>query len=396
MSKPKLLWWGDAVAPTGFARVTHEILERLKDRWDVHVLGLNYHGDPHHYDYPIFPARLGLAQNPFGIDRAKSLCDVIKPDVVVANNDPWNVSLYMKVLPPEVPVVGYLPVDGRNCFFGQKLNGLAHLIGYTQFGIDEMIKSGYTGPSSVIPHGVDSKLFRPIDDKIGLRTRLGLDAIGSDLFIVGNVNRNQPRKRQDLTIQYFADWWRRAGMPSNARLYFHYAGQAGWNLVQMARFYGVAQQLMQSHDQAGADAAAVSDEDLCVAYNLFDVHVSTTQGEGWGLTAMEAMACGVPNILPDWSAFGEWAKDAAYLVPCTTTAATAQGVNVIGGVADREKFVEALDVMYRSRDMREEYGRRGRALVTEPRFAWSDVAERFHAVLTDVHARAQYTKGQES
>jgi calcineurin-like phosphoesterase len=44
-NKPKLLWVGDIVATTGFARVTENVLSRLKDKYEIHVLGCNWHGD---------------------------------------------------------------------------------------------------------------------------------------------------------------------------------------------------------------------------------------------------------------------------------------------------------------------------------------------------------------
>lgn len=395
MSKPKLLWWGDAVAPTGFARVTHSVLERLTSRWEIGVLGINHVGDPHHYPYPIWPARVGDT-SPYGVDRAALLVKDFQPDVVLINNDPWNVSQFLKVLPPETPVVAYMPVDGRNCFYGRHLNALAAAILYTQFGADEITKSGYTGPLSVIPHGIDLATFRPSADRRALREQLGLQQRFGDLFIVGNVNRNQPRKRQDLTIAYFADWWKQAGMPAHARLYFHYAGRDGWNLVQLARFYGVHDQLMQSFDNAGAGFQHVSDEDLAVAYNLFDVQVSTTQGEGWGMTSHEGMACGVPQILPDWSAFGEWARDGAILIPCTSTAVTTQGVNVVGGIADRAAFVAALDLLYTTPSLRALWGERARKCASKPEYNWDSIGESFHDVLSRVVEQARITKGEDA
>ena len=52
----RLFWVGDAVASTGFARATHKICDVLRETYEVHVLGINYHGDPHPYPYTIYPA----------------------------------------------------------------------------------------------------------------------------------------------------------------------------------------------------------------------------------------------------------------------------------------------------------------------------------------------------
>ncbi len=45
-ARPRVLVVGDAVAPTGFARVLHSILGRLCDSYEFHHLGINYAGTP--------------------------------------------------------------------------------------------------------------------------------------------------------------------------------------------------------------------------------------------------------------------------------------------------------------------------------------------------------------
>lgn len=44
-------------------------------------------------------------------------------------------------------------------------------------------------------------------------------------------------------------------------------------------------------------------------YRLADVFVLPTRGEGWGRPIFEAMACGVPTIVPNWGAAAEWLND---------------------------------------------------------------------------------------
>jgi hypothetical protein len=40
--RTKILWCGDIVAMTGFARVTENVISRLKDDFDIVVLGHNW------------------------------------------------------------------------------------------------------------------------------------------------------------------------------------------------------------------------------------------------------------------------------------------------------------------------------------------------------------------
>src|SRR6185295_12501646 len=115
-----LLWVGDACVPSGFARVTHQVLETLRKTWDVFVLGLNYHGDPHQYPYEVYPCLPG--GDGFGVGRIKELADKLGPSLIVLQQDPWNFQLYLERI-KTVPVVGIVAVDGKNCR-GSELNGL--------------------------------------------------------------------------------------------------------------------------------------------------------------------------------------------------------------------------------------------------------------------------------
>lgn len=375
----KLLWIGDAACPSGFARCTHYVLEELRKEWDVSVLGLNYRGDPHVYPYPIYPAALGRSDDGFGIGRLSNLLDQIRPNVVIVQNDPWNLPRYMEQL-KNVPTIGVLPVDGLNCR-SRELNGLACAIFWTDFGLHQAIKGGYRGPYAVLPLGVDLNLYKPTDRTDARKRFFKPDdfEVLKDVFIVGNVNRNQPRKRMDLTISYFAEWVRSKKI-DNAYLSLHVAptGDAGYDCHQLMVYYGLSNRLILSAPDVWK---GISEPELNNNYNTYDVGFTTTQGEGWGLTTMEMMASGIPQIVPDWAALGEWCEDSAVKVPCSEIACTINGINVIGGIMDRYKAIEALDDMYRNESVRILYRQKGLELVSRPEFRWEDIGDKFGTIV---------------
>ena len=382
--KPRLLWISDHVVDTGFARVAKNVLEHLRHHWDIHVIGINSVGDPHSYPYPIYPARNG--GDIWGLGRFRELVPYLRPDIICILQDPWIVSRFLEFERDEVPMAAYMPVDARNippnvC---TALNKLQLAIFYTKFGERECRQSGYQGQSEIIPHGVDPTIYRPLSRSYS-RSRLNFSTeLGPDAFIVGNVNRNQPRKRLDLSVEYFAEWIKQRRV-KNAYLYLHCAQQeqAGWNLSQLAHYYGIQKNVILPAADVVTAAEGFPENQMPFVYNSMDVHVSTTLGEGWGLSSVESAACGIPQIVPQYSALGEWLAGAAYFVSCTSHE-THIVVNTIGGVADKRGFIEALDAMYRDPAMRSQYGSLGLFRVLDPKFRWAAVAGRFHEVLTQM------------
>lgn len=369
----KLLWIGDAVCDSGFSKCTHQILEAVRERFEVFVMGINYRGEPHKYPYKIWPA--GMGGDLFGIRALLEMCDKIHPDVIVLQNDPWNVPAYMSELDKlkeAIPVVGIMAVDAPNCL-GRAMNKLHHVIFWTKFAQDAAIKGGFVRPSSIAGLGVDTNIFFP-QDKVDARLCIGLPDAVVNGFIVGNINRNQPRKRMDLTIRYFAEWMKSRNVP-DAYLWLHVCptGDTGFNVEQLAKYYGVGDRLILVEPEVWR---GVAERHVAQTLNCFDVQVSTTQGEGWGLTTLEGMACGTAQIVPDWSALGEWAKDAAMLIHVTSTACTLK-VNALGGIADEAQFIDALDLMYRDSALRKRYAEAGFQLAGQEQFRWPNVAKRY-------------------
>jgi glycosyltransferase involved in cell wall biosynthesis len=369
----KLLWIGDAVCDSGFAKCTHKILEEVAQRFEVSVLGINYRGKPHDYPYKIWPA--GINGDLFGVRAMLEMCDKIHPDVIVLQNDPWNVPAYVRELSKlkvPIPTVGIMAVDAPNCL-GRALNGLHHVIFWTEFAREEAYKGGLTRPSGVCPLGVDTDVFYP-QDKIESRRAAGLPDEVINGYIVGNINRNQPRKRMDLTIRYFAEWMKTRKVP-DAFLWLHVCptGDTGFGVEQLAKYYGIGERIILVEPEVWK---GVAEKHIALTLNCFDVQMSTTQGEGWGLTTMEGMACGTPQIVPDWSALGEWAREGAMFVPVTSTACTLR-VNAIGGIADETQFIEALDLLYRDAGLRGQFSESGLRLVMQDKYRWPTIAKQY-------------------
>jgi glycosyltransferase involved in cell wall biosynthesis len=379
----KILWCGDFSIPSGFSKVTTNICDRLHAQhdWDISILAINYNGDHFQTPHALYPAGWGADYT--GFARYEVIFNKVQPDIVLVLNDAWIAERFVALhreLEYGVPIVTYIPVDAKNFkpAWAKSLSAADLCIWYTEFGKEQAVLAGLDCHTAIIPHGVDTDLFRPMD-KLEARKSIGLPLEG---FIFGNVNRNQPRKRQDLTIQYFAEWVKSRDIPADVYLYLHCAQQdGGWDLTELAEYYGIQERLLIP-GLGLTPVQGIKETSMPLVYNALDCQLSTTEGEGWGLIHIEGMACGTVQIAPDYAALGEWAKGAAYLVPCTASSCSTMQINTIGGIVDKGLFIEALDRIYRDEELREELGAKGFHLTREPAYDWDAIAEQFNAHLT--------------
>lgn len=157
----------------------------------------------------------------------------------------------------------------------------------------------------VVPHGNNPKDFYRLDKADRDAFRKEYFGSNSDKFIVGCVNRNQSRKDIPSTIFAFMEYKKEYNQDALLYLHMNPFDPMGWNLKVV---------LAQTWMKEGVDFMFPSEEDYNVGssveklnriYNSFDLFLSTTTGEGWGLSVSEAMACEIPLVVPNHTSVKE-------------------------------------------------------------------------------------------
>ena len=398
-SIPRVLWVGDCVMQTGNARVTENICRGLVQKgWDVRVLGSGYNGDPHSLPFRVYPAIDGPGAiedrskgNPYGTGRLAELYNKLKPDVIVIQNDTWNVATMtdtMAALNIWSPVVGYIAVDSENVRqdLATQLSGLRHAVCHTQFGVDQLLAAQYTGKYSIAGHGVDTNIYFPCDKKAAREGFKVKDRDLTDAFIWGCVNVNQPRKRLDLVVAYFAAWWKRAGRPDDAYLYVHTNLRGSWDLRQLGDYFGIRNRMIST------EGGKLPEAYMANLYSSIDVMLSCAEGESWSLCSHESMACGVANIAVRCGGLPSWAGDAILWVEPSVYTFTDGGINTKRWIATEEDYVEAMHRIYSNRDVLDMYSQR--SLEVARKYQWQDTIEHFHDILTKTVKKARIATTQ--
>lgn len=164
-----------------------------------------------------------------------------------------------------------------------------------------------TRPMDVILHGFDPKQFFTIPREL-VRRQMG---IPNDAFVIMNMNRNQPRKRYDITIMAFVEILvKYPTKPIFLMCVCDKGDKGGWWLFEIfqreLKLRNVPIEQFGSRLMVTAQDMVFKDEDINMFYNLADIGLSTAEGEGWGLCHFEQMGVGVPQVVPDIGGFKEF------------------------------------------------------------------------------------------
>lgn len=394
-----ILLVGEAVAPTGYSRVLRGIFEPMAERWRIRHLAPRYEGGAHDYPWPLDQAR--TEADPYGFARLPELIRTVRPRLVFVLSDLSYQSRYMKVLREvqrDFRIVAYSPVEAGPVApeTVEALEGLDLHVLYTEFGRREVAAAqeilGRRRPDfvrprlEVIPHGVDTRTFRPCSPDEGSRRVLARRQILhgfpelEDAFIVLNANRNQPRKQIDTTLKGFALFAR--DKPENVKLYLHMAvEERGWNIMILGQRLRLEDRLILATD--GNRHPELSSGQLNLLYNACDVGLNTSSAEGWGLVSFEHGATRAAQIVPRHTSQTElWEGAAECLHPALTTVNPGSLTDVF--LVSPESVAAALERLYADPGYRQRMACQAFENANRPEYRWEEISRRWESLLLEI------------
>lgn len=310
---------------TGYSKVSYNLLKQLSS--------LSPKVKTYHYGFQRHPSRANIRKYPdgvvsydaahnedpkeegFGFNKIHEYLDMVNPDVVMIYNDPLIIYRFLEAMKHNRASSTYklwLYVDqvyeGIAPPLVEKMNEHADRI----YCFSETWKKVYEAHGQspdleVLGHSVDTSVFSRLPSDVVLKQRASM-GIPHNAIVFLNANRNSQRKRLDLTIGGFV------------RLMVKYPQRPYYLMIvsnvnpQSGAYYDIQRVFVEElkiHGQMNPDFMSrlllvdtappntIDDDGINKIYNITDIGVNTSDGEGFGLCQLEHMYTGAPQVVTD-------------------------------------------------------------------------------------------------
>jgi glycosyltransferase involved in cell wall biosynthesis len=301
----------------------------------------------------------------------------IQPDILVTVNDLQYIDYIPDKLPKDIPWIAYYPTDTHD--WSEKWYNVArevdYLVPYSQFGYDLMVEHDIV-PHSMIYHGVDPSIYHYVDRN---NVRKHFPRFNDDTFIIGTVATLNRRKMWNVWFEvvdkFLAD-------KDDAYVIAVLDPRAPYGInsypFNQTRLAKDLEFKILTPDDYNYHAGGFTPAEMNFYYNLFDCHLLTTGGEGFGLPILESMSTGITNLVTNYSACPEIVGRSGFLLPIK------KYVKLMGcerPIADVNQTVDYLNILYDNRKLCRKLGER--SLARSRLFSWNRTIPQWKKVLDD-------------
>jgi len=359
-----ILWHG--VAPfiySGYGTLTKNIALRIGQIYPTIITcyyGLHTGGSLRIAGVRVLP----VTEHNWGEYSVKHYLEKFNIDLPILASDFWPFRWFAE-LPNSL---FYGPIDSYDYTEEDKetMQLYSYFIPCSKFGAKVYRKVTKREPFEIIPHGVDTKIFKPYP-KSECRKLFNLP---QDKFIIGIVSANsdpEPRKGWDDIFYAISQFLKKHREERKNLLVFAYTKPTdtrGYNLVKMAKKLGLKKNVV--FPEHLAQTVGLPDFEMAKLYSSFDLLLNASRREGFCLPVLEAQACGVPVIASNSSALPELVKGHGWLVKMGDIVFVPRGWKC--RKVDREDLIEKLEDAYFSPEKRAKFSRKGREFALQ--FDW--------------------------
>lgn len=197
----------------------------------------------------------------------------------------------------------------------------AAILTVSEYSKQDIVRRFHVPAETVtVAHNAPDPMFRPLDDRDALAAVREKYRTG-DRFILFAGALKPNKNLKTLVAAYVA--LRQSGTVAHSLVLAGTRALLDDDIFAPARAAGLGEALVFT--------GHVHDDDLVALYNAADVFVQPSVFEGFGLPALEAMACGTPVITSNTTSMPEVVGDAAILVDPLDVEGLAQAIAAVLG-----------------------------------------------------------------
>ncbi len=400
----RVLWCSDSSnLPTGYANVTRNIMEILKKaNIDVRTMGFQYKGNPldaffmdsRLYNFPMYPT-IDIREQYGENGSVEMYVNNIKPDITAFLCDSFMIKWIIEKkirgdkiirvidsLKEKTKTLFYFPLDSEDVYPIAKnvIESMDIRVAMSRFG-QKILKKETGMDSFYIPHAVDTNIYNIINEK-HIDEFKKANNMG-DKFVVGCVARNQGRKVLSKLYEAFSIFSKNK---DDVILIMHCDPKdpMGEDLITISDKLGIRKKIL--YTGLKSFYYGMPDVHLNLLYNAMDIHAISTTGEGFGIPIIESMACGVPNILTDYTTSRELIEGCGELCKIS---AFIEASNTRRAIVDVNDMAKKMQKLYDKPKLREKYGKIARDRVLN-HYTWDKIGRMWIELLEFGEIREKY------
>jgi len=323
-------------------------------------------------------------------EKVRSVIQTERPDVLWIMTDPrffgwlWEIEDEIR---PNLPIVYYHVWDNFPYpTYNEKYYASNDTVVCISKVTHDILKNVAPQVESIyLPHSVDTRIFKKLDENIIKEFRKEHFINTSDRFLFFWNNRNARRKQSGSLIFWFNEFLNRVGR-DKAILLMHteVKDQHGQDLEAIIHELGLTNgEVMFSEEK-------VPPGQLSVAYNMADCTINIADAEGFGLATFESLACETPIIVNMTGGLQEQVTDGENwfgigLEPSSKAIIGSQDIPWI--YEDRLNGKEVVDAMVKmyemSKEERDKLGALGREHIMKS-YNFQEYGNKWEQIMTHV------------
>lgn len=321
----KILIYTDYIRHTsGYAREIRDLLPFIIDAGhEVRFVGLGYNGFPPEFEYKVYAADVEEAEDYWAVEILDYAINDFQPDIVLTLQDffPARKIAFAMSTPMKARWIfwGTLDGDPTDHQSREAIRWIDYVLYHSKFAKKEVEKAVKGVQGEVFYPAINPETWHKLD-KEKLKKQYGLE--GRKILIT--CGRNQQRKNIPVLLDALVEIKKKipeillilasSAQTTTAAKKGENKKVDGYDYDFFIRERHLEDNVMYPRNQDGSNTP-VSDETLNIQYNMADVMVHPSLGEGFGLQIVEAGISGVPTIGVNHSAVTEVVGKGGILIP---------------------------------------------------------------------------------